>query len=279
MGMPFPQPVTGAGGVLVIPAIHTPNYVPGVSGWSANQDGSAEFSDLTLRGVFQGTDYEINASGAFFYSGTPAPGNLIASVTNVAGTDGFGNAYLAGVTSYASGGTSAQNSAGGNSGWYTSPGPGGPWTLQAQLTAYSSGQFWLTAVGISAAVIGAFAPGSGNTIPETTHALGSMSNGWSITGHASYWLGAEGELWLILKDIVPGTTITDGTVIWSAANGLPAGYRPASNRRILCYSTGQTGNVGGTAFELETDGSIQCYGFTRASTGRADLYAQIPISV
>lgn len=56
--------------------------------------------------TFQGTDFIINTSGAFFYSGTPAAGNLIASVAPVAGTDGFGNAYKAGVTSYVtSGGT------------------------------------------------------------------------------------------------------------------------------------------------------------------------------
>jgi len=36
------------------------------------------------------------------YSGTPAAGNLIASVSPVSGTDSFGNAYLAGVTAYGS---------------------------------------------------------------------------------------------------------------------------------------------------------------------------------
>jgi len=48
--------------------------------------------------VFEGTDFIINSSGAFFYSSTPASGNLITSITAAAGTDGFGNAYPAGLT-------------------------------------------------------------------------------------------------------------------------------------------------------------------------------------
>lgn len=35
---------------MVIPAIQSPNYEPGVSGWSINGDGSAEFSDAAVRG-------------------------------------------------------------------------------------------------------------------------------------------------------------------------------------------------------------------------------------
>lgn len=63
--------------------------------------------------VFEGTDFVINSAGAFFYSGTPASGNLIASVTKASGTDTFGNAYQAGFTAYDnSNGTWAQLSAG-----------------------------------------------------------------------------------------------------------------------------------------------------------------------
>lgn len=48
-----------------------------------------------------GNDFIINDSGQFFYSGTPGSGNLVASVTNGAGTDQFGNSFLAGITAYA----------------------------------------------------------------------------------------------------------------------------------------------------------------------------------
>lgn len=85
--------------------LRSPNYVTGVSGWTVNQDGSAEFNNLTIRGTFFGSRFIINSAGAFFYSGAPASGNLIASITDAAGTDSFGNAYVGGITSYVTGGT------------------------------------------------------------------------------------------------------------------------------------------------------------------------------
>lgn len=85
-------------GTLIRQMIQSPNYVPGVSGWTINKDGSAEFNNLTIRGTFAGTDFEINSSGIFFYNGAPASGNLILALTNTAGIDGFGNPYIQGIT-------------------------------------------------------------------------------------------------------------------------------------------------------------------------------------
>lgn len=56
--MPFDNPVT-AGTSLVIPAINSPNYVPGSVGWSIMRNGSAEFSSGVFRGV-------ISAGGSVF---------------------------------------------------------------------------------------------------------------------------------------------------------------------------------------------------------------------
>jgi hypothetical protein len=47
--MPFGNPIL-AGVYLVREAIRSPDYSPGVSGWSINRDGSAEFADVDLRG-------------------------------------------------------------------------------------------------------------------------------------------------------------------------------------------------------------------------------------
>lgn len=47
--MTFPDPVV-AGTTLVREAIQSPNFVSGSTGWSINQDGSAEFDALTARG-------------------------------------------------------------------------------------------------------------------------------------------------------------------------------------------------------------------------------------
>lgn len=49
MAIEFQNDVT-AGTVLVRSAIQSQNYVAGASGWSIFQDGSAEFSDVTIRG-------------------------------------------------------------------------------------------------------------------------------------------------------------------------------------------------------------------------------------
>jgi hypothetical protein len=91
--MAFSNPITGGQGTLVRPAIKSPGYNPGVAGWSINRDGSAEFNDLTIRGEFDGTNFQMTDQGAFFYNGTPALGNLIASIVAQAGTDPFGNAF------------------------------------------------------------------------------------------------------------------------------------------------------------------------------------------
>lgn len=81
-------------GNLIIPGVHSDNYAAGVSGWTINSDGSAEFNNVIIRNgqVVSGTE--------LFYSGTPALGNLTGSISATAGTDTFGNQYLEGFTSY-----------------------------------------------------------------------------------------------------------------------------------------------------------------------------------
>ena len=90
------NPVVG-GTVLRRPAIQSPNFVTTVSGWTINADGSAEFNNLTIRGTFSGTDYILSAAGLFLYSGTPAAGNLIASIAPASVTaDSFANTVKGG---------------------------------------------------------------------------------------------------------------------------------------------------------------------------------------
>lgn len=94
--MSFQDPIVG-GTVLRIPAIQSPNYEAGVSGWAIFISGDAEFNNVTIRGEFEGTDFIIDSDGIFFYSGTPAAGNLAISIASTAGTDGFGNVYPEGL--------------------------------------------------------------------------------------------------------------------------------------------------------------------------------------
>lgn len=99
----FADPVVTALGTLIKQQIMSPNFITGISGWRIAKDGSAEFNNLTIRGTFFGTDYIVNSSGIFFYSGTPAHGNLILALAPVAGTDSFVNSYNAGFTAGATG--------------------------------------------------------------------------------------------------------------------------------------------------------------------------------
>lgn len=101
--------LTAGLGSLAIPSVFSPNYVPGVSGWSIKQDGSAEFNNLTVRGntVFadgflsNGDGTLTTTPGLFIYSGTPAAGNLIYSNTTAStGHDKFNNNYLGRETGY-----------------------------------------------------------------------------------------------------------------------------------------------------------------------------------
>lgn len=98
--MGFLNPIIGDGGALVRPAIKSPAYTPGSAGWTINQDGSAEFNDLVLRGVFSGLDYVVSEDGIFFYNGAPAAGTMAGSWAPVDGTDPYGNTYAAGLALY-----------------------------------------------------------------------------------------------------------------------------------------------------------------------------------
>ncbi len=65
--MGFANAIIGGAAALIRAAIRSPNFVTGVSGWSVNKDGSAEFSDLTARGNIVATEIAgiayVRASG------------------------------------------------------------------------------------------------------------------------------------------------------------------------------------------------------------------------
>jgi hypothetical protein len=53
-----------AGGIVLLrPALRSPNYAAGVSGWTINIDGSAEFNNVTVRGTLQSSNYVAGTSG------------------------------------------------------------------------------------------------------------------------------------------------------------------------------------------------------------------------
>lgn len=130
------DPVVG-GTVLRRPAVQSPNFVTGISGWTINADGSAEFNNLQIRGTFNGNDFILSSTGFFLYSGTPAAGNLIYSVTPAAtAADPEGNVIPNdGATSYANAGSFwvALNMGDGVLNWWKAASEAGPWTAEAGI--------------------------------------------------------------------------------------------------------------------------------------------------
>jgi hypothetical protein len=101
--VPFKNDIIGGAETLIREAIRSPNYVAGSSGWTVNKDGTVEFNSGVFRGTitagtFQGLNFIIDQSGIFFYSGTPASGNLILAFAPSAGTDTYGNSYGQGLS-------------------------------------------------------------------------------------------------------------------------------------------------------------------------------------
>jgi hypothetical protein len=298
------NPIVG-GVALRRPAIQSPNFLTGVQGWSINADGSAEFDNLTIRGKFDGTNYEINSSGLFFYSGTPANGNLIISIARSSGTDAFGNAYLAGVVSYQGtvfselvGGELLTGSTADDQPFIVSASTGFATILsgrslntqiQAMLTMAAgatvqqifAGQATgspvttrMFEVGGSASVRGTLTTQVGGAEELTAHSLSGFATGFSVGGAASYRLCASppNTVQLHLRNIAyNGTgTSTDGATILSAANGLPASYRPNSAQRLAAWSNllrqPSAGVFEAVAVEVETDGSLQIFGLANGAT-------------
>lgn len=95
----FTDSIVGGIGTLIRQYIRSPNYVPGASGWSINQDGSVEFNNGTFRGTIV---IETTSSGIalLVYVGTPAFGNLLLSIAGIFGNDQYGNAFAPGVNVY-----------------------------------------------------------------------------------------------------------------------------------------------------------------------------------
>lgn len=138
--------LTQALGSLVLPSVHSPNYLAGLLGWTINKDGSAEFNNLTVRGniVFpngwlsNGDGTYTNQPGLFLYDGTPAAGNLVYSATNNngGGHDKFNNNFLPNVTEYNNGAFVAFNTIAGAMQWFT---------MTAQPNAVFTGRLALAA--------------------------------------------------------------------------------------------------------------------------------------
>jgi hypothetical protein len=78
-------------------------YPEGINVTTGTIAGSTITGSTITGTTFDGTDFMIDSAGVFFYSGTPAAGNLILALAPAAGTDAYGNSYSVGLTAGAAG--------------------------------------------------------------------------------------------------------------------------------------------------------------------------------
>lgn len=215
-------------------------------------------------------------SGIFGYSPAPAVGNLIFSVAAAAGTDPYGNAYLAGITSYNDLGGLAQqvvNLLDGAVGLNVRD-SGGAWHFDSvysdpvtfDLILNSSTNVIRPPAGQRLEATNPIATGSA----ESFHALTGLIAGWSV-GTAQYKLLADSQLVLLqIIDLVPpASPPSDGTAIWPAGS-LPVEYQPVNFQPIeVCYHSGTAGTET-PALQVRPNGSIEVYGVGSTSVTRMD---------
>ena len=118
--------------------------------------------------------------------------------------------------------------------------------------------------------------GGGSVLTEAAWTdFGTYSAGWAKVGGANYRFRmifggpAAGLVMVQMQNLNASSgTTTNGTTILSAANGLPAGYRPgvASWIPVRCDNEGsQT-----SAFMFGPDGHVECWGIGATAT-RVDV--------
>jgi len=284
----FNNPIIGGGGGLVYPSIHSPNYLTGISGWTINKDGSAEFQNAIIRGTVQagtfiGSDFIINASGTFIYDGAPAAGNLIATDTSADGTDAFGNTYLGGRINYINNGLSydAVGFQGGTVSFWNSPTFNGVYTLEASIF-YASGTALeiVTQLANGNIIIGPAATGTvifpAGTDPIVANKSGAAESWQSMNtrGYQNGWtdagVGNVGGYRLIpspaneveLRGELTGGTLADNTVIIN----LPNAYHP-SVLQVLPLLIPGAGAVANMRLNINTNGNVTCLGIAGLGAG------------
>jgi len=69
------DPIAAGDGSLIFPALKSPNYVPGVSGWQLDRDGDIELNNAVIRGELLVTDPD--GSYVRIYDQNPGDGALV----------------------------------------------------------------------------------------------------------------------------------------------------------------------------------------------------------
>lgn len=223
--MSFADPIV-SGNILIRDSIQSEGFVAGVSGWSINKDGSAEFSNLTSRGSFKAAGASSTAdlnSGRLLMYQNAAP-NEETSYENWLlqfSDDSFATAtqILADPTTD----SIILRKTGG-----------------AVMVGFDGSDGYLKTV-----------TGIVPTTYETWHAV-SYQNSWSDFGApmapVSYRRMPDGTVFL--RGMAKGGTQTDGTIVFN----IPAGFRPLYKHQF--HFRGATD----TRIDIDTNGDVTVNG-------------------
>lgn len=259
--MPFSNPVV-AGETLVIPAVQSDGFVTGSTGWRITRAGSAEFNDVTVRGILDIISAAGEVSvGKFLVdlgNGNIPVIRASESTLNLA-VDIFGGTIqfftIGGANTSA---TITYNEQTGSPATdamsldlFATTGPDVSLELRENPNDNTQSEIYVSQL-IRASVPGVSGAG------EVWNLLAGQ-NGWTVGGagqRPQYRQMPDGTV--MLRGIfAPGTT-TNGTVMTS----LPAGYRPQQESRFITADTGT-----GTAFRhinIQTNGNVLVF---NAATG------------
>jgi hypothetical protein len=237
----FSDPIV-AGTELIRDAIHSAGYVAGVSGWTINKDGTAEFSNLTARGSMEVTGAPQKRIKVYVKGGIPV----------IEFRDDDGDIYE--IAGYGTANALAFH-AGEEATFITEMAldKDGTWRVNsADSTSPTNGIFFEHGSGYLKSRIGVAA--------ETWHAV-SYLNGWTDWGapHSSvaYRLMPDGTV--MLRGVAKGGTQTDGTAVFSA---LPAGYRPTAGQVAFHFAGATSARV-----DIATSGATTISGMGGLGAG------------
>lgn len=275
--MGFENPLTGSGGVLVKAMIRSPDYVAGVSGWALKRDGSAEFSNATIRGSVDvidasGSELKLETSGGFArMSLVPAPGIATYDVGRIYALQGTaqgageidvqapqpiaGGPYNAASMFVRSDDSAANGAAAG----LLAPGTNGAISLTASGT---NGQIALRAAVITSDDIKWNSSGSA----ETWHAVTLLLAGWTNFGGSNpsmqYRRVASPANCVQLAGLIKPGTKTDGTTIFT----LPLGYRPNNQIIVPVVPDNTAASATPPNIAIQTNGNVNIGGCGTVNT-------------
>jgi hypothetical protein len=219
-----------AGTKLVREAIQSPNFETNVAGWSVNKDGTAEFSEVVVRGTVAAAD-------------PSDPVNRYAYMADgIVGVVDLNGPWISQLTETLLG------FAGPNKTMYFtfSDGSGAHWRVGGQY-----------GVMISASDTRGFLRWNEDSIntnaEEWTDA--ALANGWTNTGGAyanvGYYMGPDG--FVHLRGAASAGTDTGGTRLFT----LPVNYRPTEENIIPVHSDSTT--TVQARLQIKTDGTVNIY--------------------